>query len=186
MSFAFAGSAPGGADLEVQMVGRRAAGPADRRDRLAGRDPVARLDEIRIVVGVDREEAAVVRDLDDATVAGLDAAHHDDAGCRRLDGRAGLGLDVDAGVPAAAPPAEGGGHGALDGPDEHPAELVRVGHSELEVLRDARARRPRRGPRGGALARVAVSGMSRRRPIPSTTRALGRRFSATIVMTLTP
>src|SRR3989442_9561144 len=99
---------------------------------------------------------SVVRDLDDATVAGLDAAHHDDAGCRRLDGRAGLGLDVDAGVPAAAPPAEGGGHGALDGPDEHPAELVRVGHSELEVLRDARARRPRRGPRGGALARVVL------------------------------
>src|SRR5256712_2783466 len=146
--------APLATDLEVQMVGRRAAGPADRRDRLAGRDPVARLDEVRIVVGVDREEAAVVRDLDDATVAGLDAAHPDDAGCRRLHGRAGLGLDVDAGVPAAAPPAEAGGPGGLEWPDEHPAELVRVGPSELAVLRDARARRPRRGPRAGRVARL--------------------------------
>src|SRR3989442_3417463 len=69
---------------------------------------------------------SVVRDLDDATVAGLDAAHHDDAGCRRLDGRAGLGLDVDAGVPAAAPPRS----------EEHTSELQSRPHLVCRLLLD--------------------------------------------------
>src|SRR5207253_1485046 len=102
---------------------------------------------VPVVVGVDRDEAALVRDLDDATITGLDAAHHDDAGRRRLHGRTRLGLDVDPGVPAAAPPAKGGRHGALDGPDERAAQLVHLVDTGLHGCRviDGAATGGRRG-----------------------------------------
>src|SRR5438309_3415633 len=53
-------------DLEMHVVRGRAAGLADRRDRLTGRDPVARPHEVLLVVGVDRDDAVGVRELDDA------------------------------------------------------------------------------------------------------------------------
>src|SRR5713226_10277666 len=52
---------PPTADLEVQMVGRCAARPAHRRDRLARRDAVVGVDEVPVVVSVDRDETPVDR-----------------------------------------------------------------------------------------------------------------------------
>src|SRR3989475_7862373 len=132
---------PPAAALEVQLVGRGAARPAPGRDGPARRDAVAGVDEVPVVVSVDRDETPVVLDLDDATVAGLDAVRPPDVAARGADGRPGLRRDVDAGVPIVSPSAEGGRHGALHGPDEHDAQLIHVGHAELDVRRRAWHRR---------------------------------------------
>src|SRR5262249_48557288 len=51
-------------DLEVEVIGRRVTGVADRSDHRAGLHFVARLDEVRAVVRVDRAESVRVSDLD--------------------------------------------------------------------------------------------------------------------------
>src|SRR5207245_6760538 len=64
---------PVAADLEVDVVGRGAAGIADERDQVAGVYAIAGFDQIHIVVGVDGHEPLLVLDLNHELVARLDS-----------------------------------------------------------------------------------------------------------------
>ena len=119
-------------------------------------------------MGVDRDDAVGVRELDDAPVARLHPAHEDDASRRRPHRRPALGLDVDPAMPGAPPPAERGRHRTLGRPGERQAHLVEVRDGEDQAgrrTRPGRRRRTRHRWRGRALRRCArlAHGWPRRR-----------------------
>jgi hypothetical protein len=83
-------------DLEVEVIRRGTARAAYGADDRSGPYPVARLDEVPAVVGVDGAESIRVLDLDDPAIGRLSSAEEHRAGGCRANGRARRGLDVNA------------------------------------------------------------------------------------------
>ena len=84
------------AHLEVEVIRRRTTSVAHAADHRPGFHLVARLDEVRAVVRVDRAESVQMRDLDRPTIGGGSAAEdHGARGCG-MDRCALRGLNVNA------------------------------------------------------------------------------------------
>src|SRR4029077_20695020 len=98
------------ANLEVYVVGRRAAGVADERDQVARVDQVADLDQVYVVVGVDGREARLVLDLHHEAVPRLDPGRDDDTGGSSLHGCPERRLDIAPAMPAGPAMAKGRHH----------------------------------------------------------------------------
>ena len=114
----------------MHVRARRAAGAADGGDRLTQRDAVADLDEVLIVVRVDGHEAVGMLDLDHPAVAGLVRAGDDRARGGRGHGRAEVGHDVDATVPAQSPTSKRRAHLPVHRPHEGRKQVGEVRHGQ--------------------------------------------------------
>jgi hypothetical protein len=82
------------------------------------------------------KEPTLVLDLENTPVKPLPPAHRHGARRGSEDRRSHLGLDVDPGVPPAAPAPEAGDHRAIGGPQEVDRASVQLGDGEEQTGRD--------------------------------------------------